>query len=464
MQPDNYYRFIPIPDTESDVSYRTEFSRDYARILHSPSFRRLESKTQLFPGQESDFFRNRLTHSLEVAQIAKSLAQRLKAMYPSLEVYPEVCEIAGLMHDVGHPPFGHNGERALDRCMIESGGFEGNAQTIRIITRLEKRECPDCIISTRKKDKRVGLNLTARVIASALKYDNEIPVYRKKDAALVKGYYSSEEEVIKKVKSCLVGDYDADDFKTIECSIMDLADDIAYSTYDLEDAFKGEFLSPYSVIAADDSILQQIVEKLKKDNIEITVAECRIELIKLFEFLWSGTLFTKQESPARTDVADLDILLDYVQLYQYSTALAQNGYLRNSFTSGLVNQFINGVELEINSEHPILSRAYFNDATLRRVNILKHFAYVTLINSSRFKVAENRGQEIVSRMFRHLSDPNGIVFLPADFQALYRIMPDDLSKSRVICDFISGMTDRYALEFYERLFSENPHSIFKPLC
>ena len=142
FSPNDFYRFIELPSRAqgAKTDYRTEYSRDYARVLHSPSFRRLQNKTQLFPSQESDFFRNRLTHSLEVSQIAKSIALKLKSENPGLNIVPEVCEIAGLVHDIGHPPFGHNGEAALDECMLNCGGFEGNAQTLRVLTRLEKKK------------------------------------------------------------------------------------------------------------------------------------------------------------------------------------------------------------------------------------------------------------------------------------------------------------------------------------
>ena len=126
----------------AEEPYRTPWSRDYARLIHSPSFRRLQGKTQLFPGQESDFFRNRLTHSQEVAQISKSIAIKLNydlnKKNQNYEIDPTLAEFAGLAHDLGHPPFGHLGERALNKKMIDSGGFEGNAQTLRILTKLEK--------------------------------------------------------------------------------------------------------------------------------------------------------------------------------------------------------------------------------------------------------------------------------------------------------------------------------------
>src|ERR1700720_267785 len=108
------------------VPYRSDYVRDYGRVIHSASFRRLQGKTQVFPGHESDFFRNRLTHSLEVAQIAESIAYRLnyhEKLFQIHNIDPRVCATAGLVHDLGHPPFGHNGERALDDKMREYGGF-----------------------------------------------------------------------------------------------------------------------------------------------------------------------------------------------------------------------------------------------------------------------------------------------------------------------------------------------------
>ena len=185
--------------------YRSDFRRDYARLLHSPAFRRLQGKTQLFPGIESDFFRNRLTHSLEVAQIAKSIALRLNGTDGYLRRYPidrDLIETAALAHDLGHPPFGHNGEEALDACMRCMGGFEGNAQTLRILARLEKKE-PDVPIRS-KADDGVGLDLTYRTLASVLKYDSCIPAERKCDARISKGYYCSE-RVLVELPAILLG-------------------------------------------------------------------------------------------------------------------------------------------------------------------------------------------------------------------------------------------------------------------
>ena len=466
-KPNNFYRFISVNKMMDGTmtDYRSEFARDYARVLHSPSFRRLQNKTQLFPAQENDFFRNRLTHSLEVSQIAKSIAYKLLKENKNLDLFPDVCEIAGLLHDIGHPPFGHNGEAALDDCMRHCGGFEGNAQTIRVITRLEKKERRKLLVDE-KDDYRVGLNLTARVIASTLKYDCEIPNYREDDVELVKGYYSSEKAIIDKVKDVIIGRNTVADnsFKTIECSIMDLADDIAYSTYDLEDAFKANFLTPFDILSVDDEIIEKIIIKMKRNGIEDInkIEDCRGLLYALFQEIWKD-IYEGQDTEDELDNKGKEFIQNALIAYTISKKLSNDGYERTKFTSKLVNMFINGIKVEINEKIPVLSKVYFDDITLKRVSALKHLSYICLINSSRLKVAENRGKEIVQKLFERIKS-GGTLYLPEDYRELYKLKPEDDSwHSRVVCDFIAGMTDRYALEFYGRLFSENPQTIFKPL-
>lgn len=448
----------------SKKPYRTEYRRDYARVLHCPSFRRLENKTQLFPGQESDFFRNRLTHSLEVAQIARSIACKFIARYPGCDfIEPDVCEIAGLIHDIGHPPFGHNGERALDDCMKDCGGFEGNAQTLHVILRLEKKEKPRMIFDDNGNDCRCGLNLTVRSIAASLKYDNMIPTYRDESAAFQKGYYQCDNSIVKIVKEKLVGDRDYSPFKTIECAIMDIADDIAYSTYDLEDAFKAGFLTPYRMMAADDKIYEQISLKLKNNNITATAKECRTSIIELFSEVWKDAIDEQKKIKVSDKDYESKTLINFLNSYVYSEDYASDGYFRNKFSSFLVSKFVDGVSLEFNNDYPILSKVDVDEDTKRLINVLKHFSYVCLINSSRLKVVENRGYEIIKTMFERLTEKDGYKLLPEDFQSIYFAAKTDEGRRRVICDFIAGMTDRYAVEFYGRLFSQNPQTIFKPL-
>ena len=465
FQPNYCYRFIPLEKKPvgSCSDYRSEYDRDYARVLHSPAFRRLQNKTQLFPGQESDFFRNRLTHSLEVSQIAKSIAKKLKKENPCLDVEPDVCAVAGLVHDIGHPPFGHIGEFALDKCMKEYGGFEGNAQTLRILTRLEKKELPPSIIDEFGRDCRVGLNLTAGTIASALKYDNEIPECRRKNVPLMKGYYSSETAIVQKIKECLCAATPTEPFKTVECSIMDLADDIAYSVYDIEDAFKAGFLTPCEILSADDFIFEQISEKLKREHIDNSPDDCRFELIKLFSNTWTDFVEQQREIPATDNDFEKKTVNNFLNFYRMSKQIAGNGYYRTKFTSALVNFFINGVEVDTCEKQSILSKIRFRAETAFQVNVLKQFSYVKLINSPLLKIVERRGKEIVTKMFKALFKNKGYFLLPDDVRIEFNLLKDDAWRARVVCDFIAGMTDRYALEFYCRIFSENPQTIFKPL-
>jgi dGTPase len=226
----------------------TPFKKDYARLLHAPSFRRLQGKTQLYPGNESDFFRNRLTHSLEVAQIACGIALILNEKYKDdlqdEAIDLDLVQFAAIAHDLGHPPFGHNGEKALDDLMKQYGGFEGNAQTLRILTSVERK-----LVRTEDGDcDEFGLNLTYRALAAVLKYDTPIALKRDKHEGISKGYYQCEAKLVKAIKQAVAPNYTGEKFKTIECSIMDLADDIAYSTYDLEDSLHANFVSPLSLL------------------------------------------------------------------------------------------------------------------------------------------------------------------------------------------------------------------------
>lgn len=438
-------------------SYRSEYRRDFARILHSPSFRRLEHKTQLFPGHESDFFRNRLTHSLEVAQIAKTIALKLREEYPDIPIEPEVCEIAGLLHDIGHPPFGHNGEKALDECMANFGGFEGNAQTLRIITKLEKKEFDD-------GDECLGLNLTYRSIASILKYDEAIPFERKDGDPLQKGYYQNEQSIIDCTKKAMNLD-PQNKMKTVECSIMDLADDIAYSTYDIEDAFKAGFLNPLEMMSADFKLFGAISEKLKHDDLDVGAEECLHYLIQLFNDIgvWDVYKSDLEEFNSEDEHAFENFLFTTIGIHSFSKKIAKDGFLRTKLTSSLVNSFVNGVNLIPNQGTPLLSQVCFDEETATKVGILKYFTHEYLISSSRLKVVENRGYKIVKEIFNTLDTENGYEFLPDDFKKLFIDSKDIPEQKRVLCDFIAGMTDRYASEYHGRLFSESPQTIFKPM-
>lgn len=439
--------------------HRSDFRRDYARVLHSPAFRRLQGKTQLFPGIESDFFRNRLTHSLEVAQIAKAIASRLNCHNEYFEKNPidlDLVEMAALAHDLGHPPFGHNGERALDDCMKKRGGFEGNAQSLRILARLEKKE------QAPSGSQDLGLNLTHRSLAAVIKYDQSIPTKRKAKDHLVKGYYDSEKDLVNKIKNSVnrngIGN---DPFKTVECQIMDLADDIAYSTYDLEDALKAGFVTPIGTVLGlfDNRIMEPLKKKLKRCENDIIDQVMDIWLDRVFDL---KSFNIEAEKIDLTDRKQLATITAYIN--QQSEKYRESGMVRVNFTSELVGECIDGAYVsKINDQAPALSKIDLKMELKSRVELLKQLTYEMVIKSPELKTVEYRGYDIVKSIFKSLSKSSGELLLPDDHRQRVVEASDELERDRAICDFVAGMTDRYAIEFYGRLQSEAAQTIFKPV-
>jgi dGTPase len=474
---------------------RSPYRRDWARLIHSPCFRRLQGKTQLFPSDEHDFYRNRLTHSLEVAQIASGIAENWNAkegtFFEKNPIDVDLVYFAGLAHDLGHPPFGHNGEKALDRLMAPFGGFEGNAQTLRILARLEKKETkhypsvseePQPVVDN--QDFRHGLNVTYRSLASVLKYDKQIPQApedRKDDEKEkpVKGYYFTEAGLVEDIKQNILGAHH-DDVKTIECGIMDIADDIAYSTYDLEDSMKAGFISPLKILAFDDDFKLTIVKEVNRQlskayrtkaaGQELTLPEFDYIVATSFEKVFSISdnlkteLKVKQGSGTITEgmLSDLAVIASG-QAASASASLCNNGYLRGEFTSKLVNDFINAVAIEVDSTYPQLSKVSLDIETFKKVEVLKTISFETIINSPPLKMAERRGMTIIKRIFRTLADEReGRRLLPEDWVDVYFGFKSDELRKRTICDFIASMTDRYCVEFYSRIVGLSPPSIHKP--
>jgi dGTPase len=466
----------------SPEPYRSAFRRDYARLIHCPAFRRLQGKAQLFPCQENDFFRNRLTHSLEVAQIAKSIAIRLNdknTYFAKHNIDTDLVEFAGLAHDIGHPPFGHNGEMELDRQMLEYGGVEGNAQTLRIISKLEKKQTtnyphsadvPEPIVGN--SDNRTGLNPTYRAIASILKYDCQIPRNQEarerkgSDKKPTKGYYYDESDLVRAVKQHVVGPEYQGEFKTIECSIMDIADDIAYSTYDLEDAFKGGFLTPLTILAMPEPFKNGMVAKIRAkidalygslpaEDRAFTVVDYDNTLRRIF----SGVLKIDVVSDGQFEPEQYHAMVISMTTGT-SESICRNGYYRTEFTSELVGRFIRAVDVEVDERFPSMSKAKLSLDAFIAVEILKTLAFEAIIMSSRLKSAENRGQWIVQQIYGELTATNGYLLMPEDWRALVEATNDDSAwKRRMICDYIAGMTDAYCLGFYDRILGRAAPSV-----
>ena len=229
---------------------RSPFERDRSRIIHSAAFRRLQGKTQVFTIGEGDFFRTRLTHSLEVAQIGKGLALRLGAD-------PDLVEAISLTHDIGHPPFGHAGEDELKELMEDYGGFEANAQNIRILTKLEQ-----------KSRKYGGLNLTRAVVDGQMKYKTPFPLDKRKFV------YENDLDVVNwasnEARLAISGlDQDA---KSFDCEIMDWADEVSYAVHDFEDSIHAQYIGASIFRDNDrrlDDSINEVQEKFKDHDVNV---------------------------------------------------------------------------------------------------------------------------------------------------------------------------------------------------
>lgn len=461
-------------DTLSDApglpkeAYRSEFRRDYARLVHSTSFRRLKGKMQMFPDTEGDYFRNRLTHSIEVAQIAKSITIRLndslKGDFPDAKIDTDLVELISLAHDLGHPPFGHEGEAQLDLCMLKHGGFEGNAQTLRLLSKIEKKERIDSegpLVSD-DVDNRAGLNLTYRALAGVLKYDNKITRSRADSSAIEKGYYDSEKGLVEKIKEEVSGSYTpTSGFKTVECQIMDFADDIAYSTYDLDDALKSGLVSILDMLSLPEESAQEIAKKASSSiGAPITAADVWAALVDILDSQKVFGLITDNPDFHHNNKNHVAFALGQITIG--ARELAGNAYLRNAFTSHLVGEFIRAVKIEPNADCLAFSKVTMDQDVWLKVEVLKHLAFQFLINTPRWKLAARRSREIVRYIFDAIIKDGGHVIMPKDFQSLYsHYQMNEAEKYRVVCDYIACMTDRYAIELYARLQSDRPTDFFK---
>ena len=417
---------------------REEYERDRARIIHSAAFRRLQAKTQIIGILEGDFHRTRLTHSMEVAQIGRGIVLSLQKKFPKLKsLMPklEQIETTGLAHDLGHPPFGHGGETALNCVMLKYGGFEGNGQTLRILTKLESHT-PDN-----------GLDLTRRTLLGVLKYpvsysklccpsilqNNNLHTSLNSGSSSQppKCFLDTEQEVLNwileplsRADRSLFSEYipptknsnGTSIHKSLDTSLMSLADDIAYGIHDFEDG---------------------IVLRL------LTLDHWR-EVAKYLDDKWA-----KRH-----------------KLQQIETMLFKNsvnsGYSRRKAVSALVHALISSAELKLNKEfeEPLLGwNVVLPEEPKLFLNALKNIVFQNIIQLNTLQTATFKGRKIVISLFEALSSEPEML-LPHSFKILWKNANSNQEKKRVICDFIAGMTDKYANRFYERIFLPGYGSVF----
>jgi dGTPase len=398
---------------------RTPFERDRARLVHSAALRRLAAKTQVVGPQTDDFVRNRLTHTLEVAQVARDLGR-------TLGCDPDVVETAALAHDIGHPPFGHNGERVLDELSESCGGFEGNAQTLRILTRLEAK-------SVDAGGRSVGLNLTRATLDASTKYP-----WSRQDAGEPRGTHADGSP--RSVKKFGVYDDDLPVFtwmrsgvdgrqRCLEAQVMDLADDVAYSVHDLEDGIVG---GKVDVAGLRDRGRRRAVWSTVRD--------------------WYLSAVTDEEMD--------EALAALMQMPSwpsgsYDGSRHDQAALKN-LTSDLIGRFCTSVQ---NATHDKYGRGpltrYAADLVVPRetelaVAALKGIAahYVMRADERVAVLASQR--EVVARLVDVLIAGAPSMLQPA-FRADFTDAASDAARLRVVVDQVASLTDASALAWHARL-------------
>ncbi|WP_227488131.1 deoxyguanosinetriphosphate triphosphohydrolase [Brachybacterium subflavum] len=387
---------------------RTPFQRDRARVLHSSALRRLGAKTQVLGAGANDFVRTRLTHSLEVAQVGRDIGA-------ALGCDPDVVDAACLSHDLGHPPFGHNGEKVLDQLAAGIGGFEGNAQTLRLLTRLEPK-----LIGA---DRPFGLNLTRATVDAAIKYPwrrGEGP-----DPASSKfGVYPDDQGVFDWARDGAPGIR-----KCSEAQVMDISDDIAYSVHDIEDSVTGG--------ALDLALLADPMER-------------------------AAALYVVQDWYTPTDPIDvLDAALARLEdqpwwVLRYTGSMRDAAALKD-MASQLIGRFTHAVveaTRERHGEGPIARFAgevVVPEETRLEISVLKGLAAAYVMSSAAQRPVYAQQEQILRDLYAHLWN-TGSVHLSPIFSELWEDAQDDAGRARVVIDQIASFTDVTARRLHETLY------------
>ena len=390
---------------------RGDFVRDRGRVIHSSALRRLSQKTQvLSPTAGLDFARNRLTHSLEVAQIGRETAILLG-------LDPDVVDTACLAHDLGHPPFGHNGERALNSWAASIGGFEGNAQTLRLLVRLEPKVFDD-------DGRGYGLNLTRASLDASCKYpwpqsEGEIdPSGRSKF-----GFYADDAATFRWLRAGA-----PERRRCIEAQVMDLADDIAYSVHDFEDAIVNGFIDVRALSARVDH--EELVARMAAwigDEVPpdaLIAAFDRLDSLGSWLDAWDG---------GRRDLARL-----------------------KNLTSQLIGRFAGRASEATRAAHPAVALARFGGdvvvppETVAEIAVLKGIVAANVMSTNARQPIYSRQRGVLTELADHLWG-TGAAHLDPGFRADWAEAADDAARRRVIVDQVASLTDVSAMAWHDRL-------------
>lgn len=394
--------------------YRNAFQIDRDRIIHSSAFRRLQNKTQVFLSGEYDFYRTRLTHSIEVAQIGRSicawLAEQKGALDEDCRIDPDLVECACLAHDLGHPPFGHTGERTLHRLMQPYGGFEGNAQTLRILAQ------------TLFNEGREGMNPSRALLDGVLKYKT-LHV----EAAGAKNHYlyNDQERWLdftmggQAFPAELTPGKARNQFRSIECQIMDWADDTAYSLNDIADGIHAGFITGDKLAAWASN---QTLDAAQAAHVE---------------FLCKAIRERRVEARLNRCIGD----------HIRAARLAPGA----NFLSAMTRRHQFRLEIE--------------PAQRAQSELNKRIALDLVFRTPQLQQLDYKADFILTRMFEVLraryieSAGSGLHLMPGTLEAEIAKAPDAAARARLVCDWIASMTDSFAFRTYRRLFDADFGSI-----